>query len=176
VLGFSAREVSEQLDATTAAVNSSLQRARRTLAESQPDRTQQGTLRALGDARMRELVERYVAAWGRRDVDALVAILAEDVTFAMPPHPHWWRGRDDVIGSVVRTGLPDVRELRTEANGQPAVAWYVRDTPGEPYVGRSIEVLSFAGEQVSAIVAFASERLFARFGLPSELEQRDEGP
>src|SRR4051794_16194725 len=71
-----------------AAVNSSLQRARRTLAKSLPDRTQQGTLRALGDARMRELVERYVAAWERRDVAALVAILAEDVTFAMPPYPH----------------------------------------------------------------------------------------
>jgi RNA polymerase sigma-70 factor, ECF subfamily len=170
VLGFSAREVSEQLDATTAAVNSSLQRARRTLAKSLPDRTQQATLRALGDARMRELVERYVAAWERRDVDALVAILAEDVTFAMPPHPHWWRGRDDVIGAVVRTGLPDVRKLRTEANGQPAVAWYVRETPGGPYVGRSIEVLSFDGERVSAIVAFVSKRLFACFGLPSELE------
>jgi RNA polymerase sigma-70 factor, ECF subfamily len=170
VLGFSAREVSEQLDATTAAVNSSLQRARRTLAASLPDRTQQGTLRALGDARMRELVERYVAAWERRDVDALVAILAEDVTFAMPPHPHWWRGRDDVIGAVVRSGLPDVRKLRTEANGQPAVAWYVRETPGGPYAARSIEVLSFDGERVSAIVAFVSTRLFACFGLPSELK------
>jgi RNA polymerase sigma-70 factor, ECF subfamily len=119
---------------------------------------------------MRELVERYVAAWERRDVDALVAILAEDVTFAMPPHPHWWRGRDDVIAAVVRTGLPDVRKLLTEANGQPAVAWYVRDTPGGPYLARSIEVLSFDGERVSAIVAFASQRLFAGFGLPSELE------
>jgi RNA polymerase sigma-70 factor, ECF subfamily len=170
VLGFSAREVSEQLDATTAAVNSSLQRARRTLATSLPDRTQQATLRALGDARMRQLVERYIAAWERRDVEALVAILAEDVTFAMPPHPHWWRGRDDVIAAVVRTGLPDVRKLRTEANGQPAVAWYVRQTPGGPYLARSIEVLSFDGERVSAIVAFASTRLFASFGLPSELK------
>src|ERR687885_1299909 len=116
--GFSAREVSEQLDATTAAVNSSLQRARRTLAAALPDRTQQATRRALGDARMRDLVERYVDAWERRDVDALVAILAEDVTFAMPPHPRWWRGRDDVIAGVANTGLPEVRQLRTEANGQ----------------------------------------------------------
>jgi RNA polymerase sigma-70 factor, ECF subfamily len=170
VLGFSAHEVSEQLDATTAAVNSSLQRARATLARSLPDRTQQATLRVLGDARMRELVERYVDAWERRDVDALVKILAEDVTFAMPPHPNWWRGRDDVIGAVVRTGLPEVLKLRTEANGQPAVAWYVRRTPGGPYVPGSIEVLSFDGERVSAIVAFTSRGLFARFGLPSELQ------
>ena len=98
-----------------------------------------------------------------------MAILAEDVTFAMPPHPHWWRGRDDVIAAVVRTGLPDVPKLRTEANGQPAVAWYLRETPGRPYAAASIEVLAFDGERVSAIVAFASKRLFARFGLPSEL-------
>jgi RNA polymerase sigma-70 factor, ECF subfamily len=169
VLGFTAREVAEQLDTTTAAVNSSLQRARSTLAQAVPDRTQQATRRALGDARMREFVERYVTAWERRDVDALVAILAEDVTFAMPPYPHWWRGRDDVIGHVVRTGLPELRKLRTEANGQPAVAWYVRETPGGPYLGRSMEVLAFDGERVSAIVAFASQRLFAAFGLPPEL-------
>jgi RNA polymerase sigma-70 factor (ECF subfamily) len=170
VLGFSAREVSEQLDTTTAAVNSSLQRARSTLAQALPDRTQQATLRALGDTRMRELVERYVAAWERRDVAALVTILAEEVTFAMPPYPHWWRGRDDVIAFVAKTGLPDLRTLRTEANGQPAVAWYVRETPGGPYLARSIEVLAFDGERVSAIVAFASARLFASFGLPPELE------
>ena len=74
-----------------------------------------------------------------------------------------------VIAAVVRTGVPDVREIRTEANG-PAVAWYVRDAPGGPYVARSIEVLSFDGERVRAIVAFASKRLFASFGLPSDLK------
>ena len=135
VLGFSAREVAEHLDTTVAAVNSSLQRARATLAKALPDRTQQATRHALGDARLRELVERYIVAWGRRDVEALVAILAEDVTFAMPPHPHWWSGREDVIAFVVSTGLPDTRFARTEANGQPAVAWYVRETPGEPLPG-----------------------------------------
>jgi len=170
VLGFSAREVSEQLDTTTAAVNSSLQRARQTLATALPDRTQQATLRAVGDARLRELVERYVHAWERRDVPALVAILAEEVTFAMPPYPHWWRGRENVIAFIVQTGLPELRVLRTEANGQPAVAWYVRETPGGPHIARSIEVLSFDGERVSAIVAFVSKPLFARFGLPPELD------
>jgi RNA polymerase sigma-70 factor, ECF subfamily len=170
VLGFSAHEVSEQLETSTAAVNSSLQRARKTLATALPDRTQQATLRAMGDSRRRELVERYVHAWERRDVPALVAILAEEVTFAMPPYPHWWRGRDDVIAFIVQTGLPDLRALRTEANGQPAVAWYVRETPGGPYLARSIEVLSFDGERVSAIVAFVSKPLFARFGLPLELD------
>ena len=99
-----------------------------------------------------------------------MAILAEEVTFAMPPYPHWWRGREDVIAFIVQTGLPELRVLRTEANGQPAVAWYVRETPGGPYIARSIEVLSFDGERVSAIVAFVSTPLFARFGLPPELD------
>ena len=71
---------------------------------------------------------------------------------------------------ALRTGLPELRKLRTEANGQPAIAWYVREPSGGPYVGRSIEVIAFDGERVSAIVAFASERLFAPFGLPSELD------
>jgi RNA polymerase sigma-70 factor (ECF subfamily) len=170
VLGFSAREVADQLDTTVAAVNSSLQRARQALATALPDRTHQATRRALGDARLRELVERYIVAWGQRDVDGLVAILAEDVTFAMPPHPHWWRGREDVIAFVVSTGQPDVRVARTEANGQPAVAWYVREPHEERHRGRSIEVLSFDGERVSAIVAFASGEWFGRFGLATELE------
>jgi RNA polymerase sigma-70 factor (ECF subfamily) len=84
----------------------------------------------------------------------------------MPPHPHWWRGRDDVIGFVARTGLPDLRKLRTEANGQPAVAWYVRETPGgRTWQGRSR--CSFDGERDRRV---RSKRLFACFGLPSELK------
>lgn len=92
----------------------------------------------------------------------------------MPPHPHWWHGRDDVIGFVARTGLPDLRKLRAEANGQPAVAWYVRETPGGPDVASSIEVLCFDGERVSAIVAFVSKRLFAllRAAFRTELARR----
>ena len=125
VLGFSAREVAEHLDTTVAAVNSSLQRARAVLAKALPDRTQQATRHALGDARLRELVERYIVAWGQRDVEALVAILAEDVTFAMPPHPHWWSGREDVIAFVVSTGC------RTRASPAP------RPTGSPPSPGTS---------------------------------------
>ena len=92
VLGFSAREVAQSLDTTAASVNSALQRARRTVDDALPERSQQQTLRSLGDERLRGIVERYVEAWESRNVDAMVAVLAEDVTFAMPPFPHWWSG------------------------------------------------------------------------------------
>jgi len=82
VLGFSAKEVSEILGSTVASTNSALQRARRTLEERPPERSQQATLRSLGDARVREVVERFVNAFERGDVDAILGLLAEDATFA----------------------------------------------------------------------------------------------
>ena len=78
VLGFSAKEVAETLETTTASVNSALQRARKTVDERMPEQSQQATLRSLGDDGVREIVEGYVDAWERGDVDAVVAMLAED--------------------------------------------------------------------------------------------------
>src|SRR5438876_5046 len=77
VLGFSAREVAESLETTVAAVNSALQRARAAVEERVPERSQQATLRSLGDEALRDLVDRYVEAWNRRDVEAVVAMLTE---------------------------------------------------------------------------------------------------
>jgi RNA polymerase sigma-70 factor (ECF subfamily) len=85
VLGFSGAEVAEALDTTPAAVYSALQRAHKTVDERRPTYSQQATLRALGDARVSELVERYIDAWERGDVEAIVAMLSEDATLAMPP-------------------------------------------------------------------------------------------
>ena len=124
VLGFSAREVAQSLDTTAASVNSALQRARRTVDEALPERSQQATLRSLGDERLRRLVQRYVEAWESRDVDPMVAVLAEDVTFAMPPFPRWFSGREAVRVHGA-TGKPPLRHVVTRAGGQPAVAWYV---------------------------------------------------
>jgi RNA polymerase sigma-70 factor (ECF subfamily) len=169
VLGFSAREVAQSLDTTAASVNSALQRARRTVADELPERSQQATLRSLGDERLRGLVQRYVDAWESRDVDRLVAVLTEDATFAMPPFPHWWSGRDNVIAFIASTGKPPLRHVLTRAAGQPAVAWYLHRPSQGRWVATSIEVLAFEGEQVREITAFASPELFPRFGLPSEL-------
>jgi RNA polymerase sigma-70 factor (ECF subfamily) len=78
VLGFSAREAAEVLDTTVASVNSALQRARATIETRLPDGDQQETLRSLGDQRLGEMVERYVDAWERNDVEAIVSMLADD--------------------------------------------------------------------------------------------------
>src|SRR4051794_16853355 len=93
VLGFSAKEVAESLATTVASVNSALQRARAAVEERVPDQSQQETLRTLGDDQVRDLVDRYVEAWERNDVDAFASMLAEDATFAMPPLATWYQGR-----------------------------------------------------------------------------------
>lgn len=77
VLGFSAAEIATTMDTSTASVNSALQRARRLVAENIPPYSQQQTLRAIDDARQREIVVGFSAALGEGDADALVALLTE---------------------------------------------------------------------------------------------------
>src|SRR6266536_5347985 len=96
VLGFSARETAHVLETTPVSVDSALQRAHKTVDERLPSQSQQQTLRLVGDDELSELVERYVAAWERNDVDALVSMLAEDARLVMPPLPTWVSGRDQV--------------------------------------------------------------------------------
>jgi RNA polymerase sigma-70 factor, ECF subfamily len=171
VLGFSARETAETLDTTTASVNSALQRARSAVEERLPERSQQATLRSLGDAEIRELVERFIDAWIENDVEALVALLAEDATFAMPPHTTWWRGRETILAFRTRIAprLPRFRSLEARANGQPAVCWYMRDEDDGGFKAVSLEVLTLEHGGVSEITAFVMPELFGRFGLPDEL-------
>ena len=101
VLGFSAAEVAEAIETSVPAVNSSLQRARRALEERLPRQSQQTTLRALGDETVRTVVDGYMDAWQRGDMDAVVAMLAEDAILAMPPTDTWFRGRE-AIGDFYR--------------------------------------------------------------------------
>jgi RNA polymerase sigma-70 factor, ECF subfamily len=84
VLGFAAREVAEMLESTPTSVNSALQRARRTLDERLPDTSRQATVRALGDDRLRELVERFTSAFERDDVDAIVGLSTVFARFRVP--------------------------------------------------------------------------------------------
>ncbi|HEY7705850.1 MAG TPA: sigma factor-like helix-turn-helix DNA-binding protein [Gaiellaceae bacterium] len=174
VLGFSAREVAQSLDTTAASVNSALQRARRTVEDVLPEQSQQATLRSLGDDALRGLVERYVAAWESRNVDAMVSLLVEDATFAMPPFPCWFSGREDVAAFVSRF-TPTLRYVATRAGGQPAVAWYILAEERGVFMPASIEVLALEGERVKEITAFAdTESLFPRFGLPAQLPASDD--
>jgi RNA polymerase sigma-70 factor, ECF subfamily len=90
------------------AVTSAPQRARQGLQRRNGELSQQQTLRALGDARVRHLVEALVDALERADVGSLAGLLTEDATWAMPPLPSWYRGPAAIDGAEMfaRFGLP----------------------------------------------------------------------
>jgi RNA polymerase sigma-70 factor (ECF subfamily) len=196
VLGFSAREVAAVLETTTASVNSALQRARKAVGERLPEISQQATLRALGDDGLREIVDAYVEAWERNDVDAVVGMLTEDATFAMPPLSTWFGPRDQI--EVFLAGWPlsgewQWRVARTRANGQPALGFYSWDHTEQEFQPFALNVLTLDGARIKGVTAFITRstqnpdreviarfpeqpfdplRLaaaFERFGLPDEL-------
>jgi RNA polymerase sigma-70 factor, ECF subfamily len=167
VLGFSASEVAETLGATVAAVNSALQHARKAVAERMPARSQLTTLRALGDRRLREIADNYARALQRRDIAAVVSMLADDVTWSMPPHPQWYRGHEAVT-AFLRGGpfLARWRHLPVRANGQLAVACYMWQEDAQAFLAQVIDVLTLRDDEITAITAFNDRQLFTRFGLP----------
>jgi RNA polymerase sigma-70 factor (ECF subfamily) len=171
VLGFSGEEVADALDTTPASVYSALQRAHKSVDARLPERSQQATLRALGDDALREVVDAFVGAWQRGDVDALAAMLTDEATIAMPPMPTWYRGRDAVVGFLRRFPLTPDRRWRVVpvgANGQVAFAFYGWDDGARAFVAHSVNLLSFEGARIADQVAFLEPGLFAAFGLPDE--------
>jgi RNA polymerase sigma-70 factor (ECF subfamily) len=169
VLGFSAAEIAAMMDTSTASVNSALQRARRIVAEKVPARTQQQTLRELDDARLRGIVAGFSTALERGDAGALIALLTEDVTWSMPPMPHWYQGLDAVTDFAVRVPLTSCgswRHLPTRANGQAAAACYLWDPGAAAHAGWSINVLTLRGGRIAEITSFIGLEHFAAFGLP----------
>jgi RNA polymerase sigma-70 factor, ECF subfamily len=166
VLGFSAKEVAEMLDTTPASVNSAMQRARASVDERLPERSQQATLATLGDDEIRALVERYMEAWDRGDVDAVVAMLAEEATFSMPPNAESYRGREAIREFLPKGPLSIPRSfVPTRANGQLAFGTY-KLIDGE-WIANAIHVVTLGpGGIITDVVAFLDPSLFARFGLP----------
>jgi RNA polymerase sigma-70 factor, ECF subfamily len=157
VLGFSAKESAVMLETTVASVNSALQRARAAVEERVPEQTQQATLRALGDDGLRQLVDRYVDAWERCDVNAFAAMLVEDATFTMPPLTTWYQTREGISTWATEYSLSGAwrwRALLTRANGQPALAFYSWDEPAHAYLPFALNVLSLRGDRVSDVTAF----------------------
>src|ERR671922_1537629 len=154
VLGFSAQEVADTLGTTVASVNSALQRARATIDEKLPDRSQQATLRALGDEQVSALVERYMDALERGDVDAVVALLAEDATWSMPPCPAWYRGEALRAFLTEYPGRERWRHVPTRANGQVAVGCYMWDEARDGFYIAVLDVLTLRGDKVAAVTAF----------------------
>ncbi|RBQ15442.1 RNA polymerase subunit sigma-70 [Spongiactinospora rosea] len=172
VLGFSAAEIAGVMDTSVASVNSALQRARAIVHAKIPGPSQQRALRTIGDARLREIVTGYSTALERGDADALVALLTEDVTWSMPPMPHWYHGIEAVTDFAVRVPLTSCGSWRHRyvgANGQPAVACYLRSDGTDEYRAWSINVLTVRGDRIGEITSFLGGEHFARFGLPAVL-------
>jgi RNA polymerase sigma-70 factor (ECF subfamily) len=172
VLGFAPAEIASLLDTTPAAVYSILPRARQAARDRLPERSQQATLRAIGDRRLRELVERYVRAWEDGDVAAIAEMLAEDATFSMPPRPSWYRGRAAVgafLAALPLSGRWRWHRVPVRANGQLSFAAYTVDAAGTERA-RAIDVLTVdANPRIVDITSFHTPESFARFGLPIEV-------
>jgi RNA polymerase sigma-70 factor (ECF subfamily) len=165
VLAWKAAEVAELLDTTTAAVNSALQRARAQLDEVAP--TPDDVVEPTDEVK-RALLERYMVAFENKDVDAIVALLAEDAVWEMPPFSTWFRGPVQVARHLTGQcpgGPGDFRFVETEANGEPAVGMYLRGDDGvfRPFC---VQVFTTRGDTFSHIVSFFDLRLFDTFGLP----------
>jgi RNA polymerase sigma-70 factor (ECF subfamily) len=169
VLGFSARETADVLETTPVSIDSALQRAHKTVDDRLPSQSQQQTLRLLGDEQLGEIVERYITAWERNDVDAVVSMLAEDARIVMPPLPSWYSGRDQVAAFLRAYPLRGVRRWKMvpiSANGQPAFATYDWNEQTGAFAPHSISVLTLRGGEIEEIMAFLDAKLLAPFGLP----------
>ena len=173
VLRWPAAEVAELLDTSVPAINSALQRARATLAERDP--AVDDTWDPL-DPEQQALLDRYMDAFERYDMEALRALLHEDATQSMPPYDLWLRGRDEVIGWMAGPGkeCEGSRLVRVEANGMPAFAQYRRSASGDGYHPWAIQILEFHGDKVIGQNSFLdTERLFPLFGLPEHPDDLD---
>jgi RNA polymerase sigma-70 factor (ECF subfamily) len=168
VLGFSGAEVAAQLDTSPEAVYSSLQRAHKTVDQRLPEHSQQATLRSLGDAHLNKLVSKYVDAWERGDLDALVSMLTDDATIAMPPRPSWYAGIAQARAFLALVPFaPGFQRTvrRAHANGQLAVASDHTPAVGETH--RSLDLLTLSPDgRVAAITAFVGAEL-QPFALPA---------
>jgi RNA polymerase sigma-70 factor (ECF subfamily) len=165
VLRWRAAEVAELLGTTTAAVNGMLQRARTRLEQAAPDEDQ---IHEPADPADRALLDRYATAFQNADITAVMQLLRDDAVFEMPPEPTWFTGRELIgrfLQSQVLTEPGRFRMIPTAANGQPALAAYMRGHDGV-YRAHAIQVLTIAASRVTRVTSFNDPGLLATFGLP----------
>jgi RNA polymerase sigma-70 factor (ECF subfamily) len=170
VLRWKADEVADLLDATTASVNSALQRARATIAASNVNAP--ARMDALDDAQ-RQLLARYVDAFERYDLDSLTSLLREDATQCMPPYSMWLRGLADIrkwwLGPGI--GCRGSRLVPTVANGVPAFGQWRPSGPGGSYEPWALQVLDIEGDRISGLTFFLdTARVFPLFDLAPDPE------
>jgi RNA polymerase sigma-70 factor (ECF subfamily) len=170
VIRWEASEVAELLDTSVASVNSALQRARATLAKSNVSSTD--PLPRLSESD-RAMLDRYVAAFERYDMNALTSLIREDATQSMPPYDMWLSGRDDIFAWWVGPGngcrgsrvLPAI-----SANGMPTFAQY-KPSPRGGYDPWALQVLELKDGRIAELTFFLdTERLFPLFGMPPRLD------
>ncbi|HVS48497.1 MAG TPA: sigma-70 family RNA polymerase sigma factor [Candidatus Dormibacteraeota bacterium] len=170
VLRWEAAEVAELLDSSVASVNSALQRARATLAQS--NLSAADPLPALSETD-RAMLDRYVAAFEKYDINALTSLIREDATQSMPPYDMWLRGRDDIFAWWFGPGIGcrGSRVIPTvSANGSPAYGQYKPSPQGghEPW---ALQVLELSGGRIVELTFFLdTARMFPLFGLPPRLD------
>ncbi|MET9489925.1 sigma-70 family RNA polymerase sigma factor [Nocardia sp. NPDC006630] len=161
-LDWPAAQIAEALEMTPAGVNSALQRARKTLSESgiHEDAITEPTDR-------KAVIDRYVNAFRNADLSAIEKLLTDDVILEMPPYLNWYRGPADYTAFLARAFAlrgTDWRLLPAAANGQPAVAAYVRDSAGE-YVLHTLQIFTLAGDRIARTTVYQDPEIFALFEL-----------
>jgi RNA polymerase sigma-70 factor (ECF subfamily) len=172
VLAWKAAEVADAIGTSTAAVNSLLQRARAQLEAVGP--SADDALAAPDSPETQDRLARYIAAFENYDIDSLVKMFTAEAVWEMPPYDSWYQG-PQTIGSLIDLQCPaqsqgDMRLIPVVANGQAAAAMYMRE--GDKHVPFQLHVVDFSADGVSHVVAFLDTALFAKFGLPAELNPK----
>lgn len=174
VLGWPAKDVAELLGDSVNSVNSALQRARAGMREHLPAERQDWT-GAEDDTGTRDLVRRFADASVATDIDAIAAMLRDDVRCSMPPTPGLYVGRDAVVNDWREDGFEEMTGLRavpTAVNRQPALAFYHWRDPERAYLPLTLDVLRVSGGVITEIVTFHADQ-FPRLGLPERLPADD---
>jgi RNA polymerase sigma-70 factor, ECF subfamily len=171
-LGWSAKDAAAALDTSVASVNSALQRARATLQARLPGPRQEWEPQRTPTDAEWDVLRRFMAAWERADADALVAMMRDDVRWAMPPAPLWFDGRDAI--AKLFDAFPigwngEFRVVATAANRQPAMASYIRPPGGSAFELAALTVLRIEDGRVVELTNFAPE-LLRGFALPQHAD------
>ena len=165
VLRWRTTEIAQLLETTEASVNSALQRARASLEvkEINPAYASEPL-----DPSQRELLDRYVDAFERYDIDAFVSLLHDDALQSMPPYPMWLQGPAEMARWMTGPGAEcrGSRLVPFQANGRQAFAQYRPSGPGGRHEPWNIHVVEIASGKVAAITYFLDTRLYPLFGLP----------
>src|SRR5688572_31689175 len=170
VMGWPAKDVAELLGDSVNSVNSALQRARAGMREHLPAERQEWT-GADTDVENRELVRRFTEASVATDLDAIAAMMRDDVRYSMPPWEGLIVGRDAIVADWTANGYPEMTGLRgipTAVNRQPAIAYYLWRESEAAHLPLTIDVLRVSGGTVTEVTIFDADR-FPSLGLPDRL-------